>query len=143
MARETAYIVQAFDAGKGGRLKPDSPIACKSATVALRLGSQAEVICSAGHVRSTPGSGRCDDHRSSQLRANSRRRMPRAPDRGDALAVAHHDRGKPAAMAMVRRAFGAVSRNSRALISRNDTRRRCASSHSTSRTQRRLCRSVI
>ena len=36
MARETAYIVQAFDAGKGGRLKPDSPIACKSATVALR-----------------------------------------------------------------------------------------------------------
>ena len=36
MARETAYIVQAFDAGKGGRQKPDSPIACKSATVALR-----------------------------------------------------------------------------------------------------------
>jgi hypothetical protein len=37
MARETAYIVQAFDAGKGGRLKPDSPIACKSAAVALRM----------------------------------------------------------------------------------------------------------
>jgi len=37
MARETAYIVQAFDAGKGGRLKPDSPTACKSATVALRM----------------------------------------------------------------------------------------------------------
>ena len=36
MARQTAYFVQAFDAGKGGHLKPDSPIACKSASGALR-----------------------------------------------------------------------------------------------------------
>ena len=36
MARETAYFVQAFSAGKGGHLKPDSPIVCKSATGALR-----------------------------------------------------------------------------------------------------------
>jgi len=70
MARETAYIVQAFDAGKGGRLKPDSPIACKSATVALRLGSQAEVICSAGQVQSTLESGHRDDHNSGQLWAD-------------------------------------------------------------------------
>ncbi|WP_244066143.1 hypothetical protein [Bradyrhizobium sp. Ce-3] len=32
MARETTYIVQAFNAGKGGHLKPDSPIVCKSAS---------------------------------------------------------------------------------------------------------------
>ncbi len=36
MARETTYIVQAFDAGRGGNLKPDSPISCKSASGALR-----------------------------------------------------------------------------------------------------------
>jgi hypothetical protein len=36
MARETAYFVQAFNAGKGGHLKPDSLIACKSASGALR-----------------------------------------------------------------------------------------------------------
>jgi hypothetical protein len=36
MARETSYFVLAFSAGKGGHLKPDSPIACKSATGALR-----------------------------------------------------------------------------------------------------------
>ena len=36
MAQQTAYFVQAFDAGKGGHLKPDSPIACKSASGALR-----------------------------------------------------------------------------------------------------------
>ena len=36
MARETTYVVQAFNAGKGGHLKPDSPIVCKSASGALR-----------------------------------------------------------------------------------------------------------
>jgi hypothetical protein len=36
MARETTYFVQTFNAGKGGNLKPDSPIACKSASGALR-----------------------------------------------------------------------------------------------------------
>ena len=36
MVRETSYFVQAFDAGKGGNLKADAPIACKSATGALR-----------------------------------------------------------------------------------------------------------
>jgi len=36
MARETSYFVQAFNAGKGGNLKADTPIACKSATGALR-----------------------------------------------------------------------------------------------------------
>ncbi|HLG79755.1 MAG TPA: hypothetical protein VKY22_01980 [Bradyrhizobium sp.] len=36
MARETTYVVQVFNTGKGGHLKPDAPIICKSATGALR-----------------------------------------------------------------------------------------------------------
>ena len=36
MARETSYFVQSFCAGKGGNLKADTPIACKSATGAVR-----------------------------------------------------------------------------------------------------------
>jgi hypothetical protein len=36
MARETGYFVQAFNAGRGGSLKADAPIACKTATGALR-----------------------------------------------------------------------------------------------------------
>jgi hypothetical protein len=36
MTRETTYFVQAFNAGKGGNLKADTPIACKSATGAVR-----------------------------------------------------------------------------------------------------------
>ncbi|HWN76302.1 MAG TPA: hypothetical protein VNN81_00110 [Bradyrhizobium sp.] len=36
MVRETSYFVQAFNAGKGGELKADAPIACKSASGALR-----------------------------------------------------------------------------------------------------------
>ena len=36
MASETSYFVQSFNAGKGGNLKADAPIACKSATGAVR-----------------------------------------------------------------------------------------------------------
>jgi hypothetical protein len=36
MALETSDFVQAFNAGKGRHLKPDSLIACKSASGALR-----------------------------------------------------------------------------------------------------------
>jgi hypothetical protein len=36
MARETSYFVQAFNAGKGGKLKADAPIVCKSAPGAVR-----------------------------------------------------------------------------------------------------------
>jgi hypothetical protein len=36
MVRETSYFVQSFNAGKGGNLKADAPIACKSATGAVR-----------------------------------------------------------------------------------------------------------
>ena len=36
MARETSYFVQAFIAGRGGSLKADVPIACKTEAGALR-----------------------------------------------------------------------------------------------------------
>ena len=36
MTRETIYVVQAFNAGRGGNLKADAPIACKTETSALR-----------------------------------------------------------------------------------------------------------
>jgi hypothetical protein len=36
MARETIYFVQAFNAGRGGDLKADAPIACKTETGARR-----------------------------------------------------------------------------------------------------------
>ena len=36
MARETSYFVQAFNAGRAGSLKADTPIACKTAKGALQ-----------------------------------------------------------------------------------------------------------
>lgn len=36
MARETVYLVQAFNAGKGGHLKADTPIPCRTAEGARR-----------------------------------------------------------------------------------------------------------
>ena len=40
MTRETTYFVQTFNAGKGSSLKADTPIACKSATGAVRTAEQ-------------------------------------------------------------------------------------------------------
>lgn len=36
MARETSFFVQAFIAGRGGSLKADAPIACKTTTGAVQ-----------------------------------------------------------------------------------------------------------
>ncbi len=36
VARETVYVVQTYNPGKGNRLKADTPLACKSAEAALR-----------------------------------------------------------------------------------------------------------
>ena len=36
MARETVYLVQAFETGKGARLNADTPIRCKSSDAARR-----------------------------------------------------------------------------------------------------------
>jgi hypothetical protein len=37
MARETFFTVQSFVAGRGGSLKADKPVACKSADAARRM----------------------------------------------------------------------------------------------------------
>ena len=37
MARETAFIVQAYDLKGGKTLKPDKPVVCKSADAACRM----------------------------------------------------------------------------------------------------------
>ena len=37
MARETVHIVQAYVAGRGNRLKADTPVPCKSAEAARRM----------------------------------------------------------------------------------------------------------
>jgi hypothetical protein len=36
MARQTAYIVQSFVAGRGNRLKGDTPVSCKTADAACQ-----------------------------------------------------------------------------------------------------------
>jgi hypothetical protein len=36
LARKTVHIVQAYDAGRGNRLKADAPVPCKSAETARR-----------------------------------------------------------------------------------------------------------
>jgi hypothetical protein len=36
MTRETIYLVQAFNAGKGNSLRADAPISCRSADAARR-----------------------------------------------------------------------------------------------------------
>ncbi|TMJ46205.1 MAG: hypothetical protein E6G85_31900 [Alphaproteobacteria bacterium] len=43
MARETIYFVQSFNAGKSGSLKADAPMACKSATGAVRTAERLAV----------------------------------------------------------------------------------------------------
>ena len=78
MARETAYIVQAFDAGKGGRLKPDSPIACKSATVALRMAERLALSKLAVVAFSSTGDPEVGDYETS-LRSSSGRVSFRQP----------------------------------------------------------------
>jgi hypothetical protein len=64
MARQTEYFVQAFDTSKGGHLKPDSPIACKSASGALRTAERLALSKSAVVAFSSTGDpemGDCDD----------------------------------------------------------------------------------
>lgn len=37
MARETVFVVQSFSAGRGGRLKADQAVPCKSGDAARRM----------------------------------------------------------------------------------------------------------
>jgi hypothetical protein len=62
MAREIAYFVQAFNAGKGGHLKPDSLIACKSASGALRTAERLALSKSAVVAFSSTGDPEMGDY---------------------------------------------------------------------------------
>jgi hypothetical protein len=64
MARETIYFVQSFNAGKGGNLEADAPIACKSATVAVRTAERlalSKLGVAAFSSTGDPEMGDCDD----------------------------------------------------------------------------------
>lgn len=37
MTRQTVYVVQTYNPGKGNRLKADPPVSCKSSEAALRM----------------------------------------------------------------------------------------------------------
>jgi hypothetical protein len=77
MARETSYFVQAFDAGRGGNLKADAPIACKTETGALRTAERlalSKLGVVAFSSTGDPEMGDYDDDRlSSSGRASIRR----------------------------------------------------------------------
>ena len=70
MARQ--YFVQAFNAGKGGHLKPDSPIACKSASGALRTAERLVLSKFAVVAYFSTGDPRCVT-RTTSLRSSSGR----------------------------------------------------------------------
>lgn len=75
MTRESTFLVQAFNNSRGGRLKPNPPVACKSADGARRTAerlSLSHVGVVAFAVTSDPDTGDYDDqptifYRSGQL----------------------------------------------------------------------------
>jgi hypothetical protein len=62
MAREASYFVQAFNAGKGGNLKPDTPIACKTANGALRTAERLALSRPGAVAFSSSGDPEIDDY---------------------------------------------------------------------------------
>ena len=79
MARETSYFVQTFNAGRGGNLKADAPIACKTATGALRAAERLALSKLGVVAFSSTGDPRwatmMTSRRSSSARANCHRRL--------------------------------------------------------------------
>jgi hypothetical protein len=64
MMREATFVVQAFNNSKGGRLKPNRPVACKSADGALRTAqrlSLSHIGVVAFSITSDPDTGDHDD----------------------------------------------------------------------------------
>ena len=64
MARETSYFVQSFNAGKGGNLRADPPIACESVTGAVRTAERlalTKLVVIAFSSTSDPEMGDYDD----------------------------------------------------------------------------------
>jgi hypothetical protein len=62
MVCETTFVVMAFDAGKGGNLKPDSPIVCKSESGALRTAERLALSKLAVVAFSTSGDPETGDY---------------------------------------------------------------------------------
>ena len=62
MARETIYVVQAFNAAKGARLSPDTPIRCKSAEIARRTAEKLAPTKGDVVAFSTSGDAELDDY---------------------------------------------------------------------------------
>ncbi len=62
MARETIYVVQAFNAAKGARLSPDTPIRCKSAEIARRTAEKLAPTKGGVVAFSTSGDAELDDY---------------------------------------------------------------------------------
>ena len=64
MGREATFLVQAFNESKGGRLKPNPPVACRSADGARRTAerlSLSHVGVVAFSITSDPDTGDYDD----------------------------------------------------------------------------------
>ena len=64
MTRVTTFLVQTFDNSKGARLKPDAPVACRSADGARRTAerlSLSHIGVVAFSVPSDPETGDYDD----------------------------------------------------------------------------------
>jgi hypothetical protein len=62
MARETIYLVQAFNAGKGARLNADIPIQCKSPDTARRTAERLAPIKAGVVAFSTSGDAELGDY---------------------------------------------------------------------------------
>jgi hypothetical protein len=62
MARETIYLVQAFNAAKGARLSPDTPIRCKSAETARRTAEKLAATKGGVVAFSTSGDAELGDY---------------------------------------------------------------------------------
>jgi hypothetical protein len=82
MTRETIYLVQVFDLGKGNRLTPGAPIRCRSSETALR---RAELLAAtkAGVVAfSTSGDAELGDYDESPTIIFKAGRLPTAFEDG-------------------------------------------------------------
>ncbi|WP_127088279.1 hypothetical protein [Aquabacter cavernae] len=62
MTRETVYVVQAFQAGKGQRLVADTPISCKSAPAAQRTAERLALLRIGVVAFSTSGDAETGDY---------------------------------------------------------------------------------
>jgi len=67
MARETIFIVQAFKLDKGARLRPESPISCRSSERARRTAENLAQTSSGVVAFSTSGDAELGDYDASPV----------------------------------------------------------------------------